>query len=352
MSVDAGAPPLEDHGARTEPARSRRSRAAGLAVCAAGLLVVMWLSVWFGSRDIPFTDVGRLLVEPDGSFDAVAVHAYRLPRTVLGLLVGIALGISGALMQALTRNPLADPGLLGVTQGASTGVVVGVVFLGLGGVLGHVWLALAGAAIASVLVYTLGTAGRGSAAPERLVLAGAALAAVLYAVNTALVMLFPRVFDNYRFWVVGSLAGRDYDVALAVAPFIAAGVVLALLLARPLNALALGDHLGRALGVHVVRTRLGTALAVMLLCGAATAAAGPIWFVGLAVPHVARLLIGPDQRWVLVYSVVLAPLLLLGADVLGRLAGAPGEIEVGIVTAFLGAPVFIALCRRRRLATL
>lgn len=352
MPVAASVGVAAGHRGQTELTRMRRRRIIGLAVALVAFVVVALLSVWFGSRDIPFTAVWRLLVDNVGSHDAIAIHAYRIPRTVLGVVVGIALGLAGALMQALTRNPLADPGLLGVNLGASSGVVVGIVFFGLGGVLGYVWLALLGAALASAVVYTLGMTGRGAAAPERLVLAGAALAAVLYAVNTAILMLFPRVFDNYRFWVVGSIAGRDYSVVLAVLPFIAVGVAMALALARPLNALALGTDLGRALGVRVGRTRVLTALAVTLLCGAATAAAGPIWFVGLAVPHIARFIAGPDQRWVLGYSLLLAPILLLGSDVLGRVLGSPGELEVGIVTAFVGAPVFIALCRRRKLAAL
>jgi len=338
--------------ARSILARSRWIRLTGLAVCLAALFAVALLSVWFGTRDIPLTEVWRLLWADPVSYNAVTIQAYRVPRTLLGIIVGIALGLAGALMQALTRNPLADPGLLGVNLGAATGVVAGVVFLGLGSVLEYVWLALAGAALASVVVYTLGMSGRSSAAPERLVLGGSAVAAVLYAVNTAIVMLFPLAFDDYRFWTVGSLAGRDLSVVKAVAPFIGLGVVIAVLLARPLNALTLGEQLGRALGVHVGRTRVATALAVMLLCGAATAAAGPIWFVGLAVPHIARLIVGPDQRWVLTYSLLLAPILLLASDVLGRVLGAPTEIEVGIVTAFVGGPIFIALCRRRKLAAL
>jgi iron complex transport system permease protein len=283
---------------------------------------------------------------------AVIIHDYRLPRTVLGVLVGVALGLSGALMQALTRNPLADPGLLGVSLGASTGVVLAIGFLGVGTLRGHVWFAFLGAALASLVVYLLGASGRSVPTPARLVVAGAAVTAVLLAFNTAVLLLDPRAFDQFRFWTVGSLAGRRFDVVAVIWPFIAVGVLIALLLARPLNALAMGDQLGRALGVRVGRTRVWGAVAVMLLCGAATAAAGPIGFVGLAVPHVARLIVGPDQRWILAYSLVLAPVLLLGSDVLGRVLGAPGELQVGIVTAFLGAPVFIALCRRRKLAML
>lgn len=328
----------------------KRLRAIGLLVAVVALVLVALLSVWFGTRGIPLSATLALIWHDDGSWNAGVIHDHRIPRTVLGVLVGAALGAAGALMQALTRNPLADPGLLGVSLGAAFGVVIGMAFLGVVTVLGYVWLALAGAAAASVLVYALGLTGRGMATPDRLVLAGAALTAVLYAVNTAILLLNPRAFDSFRFWTAGSLAGRDFTVVLAVLPFIAVGLLLTLTLARPLNAMALGEDLGRSLGAHPGRTRVLGALAVTLLCGAATAACGPIWFVGLAVPHIARLIVGPDQRWVLPYSMLLAPVLLLAADLLGRVLGAPGELQVGIVTAFLGAPVFIALCRRRTLA--
>ncbi|WP_180268872.1 iron ABC transporter permease [Streptomyces sp. Ru87] len=342
-------------GAPPPPARRAAAvslRGLGLLAALAVLVLVALLSVWVGTRGIPFTSTWDVLWHDDGSKAAVIIHDYRVPRTVLGLLVGVALGLSGALMQALTRNPLADPGLLGVSLGASTGVVVAIAFLGVASVLGYVWFAFLGAALASAAVYLLGSAGRTPATPERLVVAGAAVTAVLYAFNSAVLLLDPEAFDSFRFWTVGTLAGRTADVVYVILPFVAAGLVITLALARPLNALALGDQVGKALGVRVGRTRVLGAVAVMLLCGAATAAAGPIGFVGLAVPHAARFLTGPDQRWVLAYSTVLAPVLLLGADVLGRVLGSPGEVQAGIVTAFLGTPLFIALCRRRKLVML
>ncbi|MGW0776887.1 FecCD family ABC transporter permease [Streptomyces sp. NPDC002835] len=355
MSVETRAAPA---GAKDGPAapRVRRSVAAlrglGLLVTLAALLLVGLLSVWVGTRGIPFTSTWSVLWEPDGSQASVIIHEYRIPRTLLALLVGMGLGLSGALMQSLTRNPLADPGLLGVSLGASTGVVVAIAFFGVATALGYVWFAFLGAAAASVLVYVLGASGRTLATPDRLVVAGAAVTAVLMAFNSAVLLLDPRAFDQFRFWTVGSLAGRDMDMVLIALPFVALGLVLALGLAPSLNALAMGDQMGRALGVNVGRTRVLGAVAVMLLCGAATAAAGPIGFVGLVVPHIARFVVGPDQRWMLAYSMLLAPVLLIGADVLGRVLGSPGEIQVGIVTAFLGAPLFIALCRRRKLVML
>ncbi|MEV8533416.1 iron chelate uptake ABC transporter family permease subunit [Streptomyces sp. NPDC051211] len=360
MSIEAEAeigtgtddPPRAPAAPSARRAASAALRGAGVLVCLGVLLLVALLSVWWGSRDIPFTSTWNVLWNPDGSQAAVIIHEYRIPRTLLGMVVGIALGLSGALMQALTRNPLADPGLLGVGLGASTGVVLAIGFLGIASALGYLWFAFAGAAAASVVVYLLGSAGRNLVTPDRLVVAGAAVTAVLWAFNSAVLLLNPRAFDQFRFWTAGSLAGRRMDVFWVVLPFIAVGLVLALALAPSLNALALGDQMGRALGVNVNRTRVIGVIGVMLLCGAATAAAGPIAFIGLVVPHMARFIVGPDQRWLMVYSALIAPILLIGSDVLGRVLGAPGELQVGIVTAFVGAPLFLALCRRRKLVML
>jgi iron complex transport system permease protein len=327
-------------------------RAVGLLIAVGVLVFVFVLSLWVGSRNIPFGSTWQVLLHNDGSTEAVIIHDLRVPRGLMGLLVGGALGLAGALMQALTRNPLADPGLLGVEMGASAAVVVAIAFTGVSTVTGYIWFAFAGAAAASVLVYVLGSSGRSAATPERLVLAGAAITAVLVAFVSAVLVLDAEAFNSFRFWNVGALAGRKMDAVTQVTPFILVGVALALGLARSLNVLALGDQTGKALGANLGRTRALGALAVTLLCGAATAAAGPIAFIGLTIPHVARMIAGSDQRWVLPYSLVLAPILLIGADVVGRVVIAPAELQVGIVTAFLGAPVFIALCRRRKLAEL
>ncbi|MTD55771.1 FecCD family ABC transporter permease [Amycolatopsis pithecellobii] len=338
----------------TEQLREHRSgsRAWGLVLALVLLAFACLVSLWVGAKGIPFTATWDLLWHDNGSSEAAIIQDLRIPRTLLGLLAGAALGLGGALMQALTRNPLADPGLLGVNMGASAAVVIAIGFFGLSSLTGYLWFALAGAAGAAVLVYVLGTAGRGSATPERLVLAGAAITAVVFAFVQAVLLLNPLTFNQFRFWDVGSLASRRMDVVTQVAPFVVIGVVLALSQARALNALALGDQAGKALGAHVGRTRVLVAVAVTLLCGAATAAAGPITFVGLAVPHAVRLLVGPDQRWVLPYSMILAPILLIGSDILGRVIGGAEEVEVGIVTAIVGAPVFVLLCRSRKLARL
>ena len=320
-----------------------------LLVVVLGLFVLLGIAV--GARPIPLGTVWSLLWHDDGSELAYFVRDLRLFRTLLGLLVGAALGLTGALMQALTRNPLADSELFGISVGASAAVVVAVTWFGISALLGYVWFAFAGAAVVYVAVYLLGSTGR-AVTPERMVLAGAAISAVLGSFVGITLLTSPRTFDVFRFWAVGSLSGRGSDVFWQTAPFMVAGCLLALTLGGALNALALGDETGRALGVTIGRTRLLTALAIILLCGAATAAAGPIGFVGLVVPHVARMICGPDNRWVLAYSLVLGPLLLVGPDIVGRFVIAPAELEVGIITAVIGAPVFLALCRRRRIAQL
>jgi iron complex transport system permease protein len=336
------------------PDRTRPTswRAAGLIVAIVVLVLVLFLSISVGARSIPLDRVWGLVLHPDGSEDATIVHDLRIPRTVLGVLVGVALGLAGALMQALTRNPLADPGILGVNAGAATAVVVATALFGAVTPALQVWCAFLGAGAATVVVYGVASRGRSGASPVRLALAGVALTFALYAVVQGITTLKADVFDRYRYWQVGSLAGHDASVVGQIAPFVVAGTVLALALARSLNALALGDDVGRALGASIARTRVLGALAVTLLCGAATAAAGPIGFVGLTVPHVARAIVGPDQRWVLPYSMVLAPILLLAADVLGRVVTRPGELQVSIVTVLVGAPVFIAIVRRGRIAQL
>lgn len=332
--------------------RTTSTRAAGLLIALAALALVALASIAVGAKPIPLPRVWELLLHNDGSPDGIVVHDLRIPRTVLGLLVGAALGVAGAVMQALTRNPLADPGLLGINAGAATAIVLGVALLGVTSATGYVWFGFAGAALASIIVYGVGAQGRSGATPVRLALAGTAVTAALSAVVNGVTIADERVLDRYRFWVVGALGGHDTETIAQVAPFLVAGLLLALALARPLNALALGEDAGRALGAHAGRTRGAGALAVTLLCGAATAAAGPIVFLGLTVPHVARALCGPDQRWVLPYSAVLAPVLLLTADVVGRVVDRPGEIEVGVVCALLGGPVFVALIRRQRIAQL
>jgi iron complex transport system permease protein len=329
------------------------ARTAGLVALLGVLVVVAVLGVAVGARPIPLGTVLDALTAYDPASDEhLIVQTLRIPRTVLGIAVGVALGLAGAVMQGVSRNPLADPGILGINAGAAFAVVIAIYALGIGTLTGYVWFAFVGAAVAAIVVYGLGSLGREGPTPVKLALAGSALTALLTSLTTAVLLMDVQTLDQFRFWVVGSLAGRDAEIARQVLPFLASGAVLALVSARSLNALALGDDVARSLGQRVAVARALSALAVVLLTGAAVAAAGPIAFVGLAVPHVARAITGPDYRWVLPYSAVLAPILLLGADVIGRVVARPGELQAGIVTALLGAPFFIALVRRRKLAEL
>lgn len=346
QTADAPAPP-DAVRARAGAARRRLGLVLGLLALAG----VVALSIAVGSRTIPLDTVWQVLRHDDGSQESIIVYQLRIPRTLLGLGVGAALGLAGALMQALTRNPLAEPGLLGVNLGASSGVVVAIAFLGITSPASYVWFAFAGAAVTAAVVFALGGSGR-FPTPDRQVLAGVSFTAVLGALVWAVLVTRRDAFDRYRHWDVGSLADRDGATLVRLAPFLIVGVLLALSLGGRLNALSMGDEAATALGAHPARIRVLGIAVVTLLCGAATAACGPIWFLGLAVPVLARSITGPDHRWILAYSVVLGPVLLLGADVLGRVLTAPSELQVGIVTAFLGAPVFIAMCRRRKLGAL
>ncbi len=330
-------------------------RAGGLVVALVLLALAVVASLMVGSRGIaPGVVLDALRSGPASptDTDAVIVLEQRLPRTLLGLAVGVALGAAGALMQALTRNPLADPGVLGINWGASAAIVGGIMLFGITTLNGYVWFSLVGAAVVAVVVYLLGATGRSGATPARLALAGTAVGASLQGVIYAAVLVDATTFDQYRVWRVGSLTGRDPQALVQVLPFLVVGIALALGLARALNALALGEETARALGVRVGRIRATTGLAIVLLCGGATAACGPIAFVGLAVPHLARVVTGPDQRWVMPWSMALGGLLVVCADVVGRVVAIPAELEVGVVTAFVGAPVFLAIARRRRVVAL
>ncbi|MFF4218805.1 FecCD family ABC transporter permease [Streptomyces nondiastaticus] len=332
------------------PASRKRNaaRAAGLLAATGLLLLVAIASIAIGAKPLPLEAVRHGLIHASHGEADVIVRDVRLPRTLLGLLAGAALGLSGAVMQALTRNPLAEPGILGVNAGAAAAVVSAITFLGVSSAGDYVWFALLGAAVVAAVVHVLG--GSRGATPVRLALAGTAVTYALYGYVNSVQLMDSAALDRMRFWTVGSLASANADVIRQVLPFIAAGTLLALALARPLNAMALGDDSARALGTRPARTRVLALTAVTLLCGAATAACGPIVFIGLIVPHLVRALTGPDQRWILPYAAVLSPVLLLGADVLGRVVTRPGELQAGIVTAVIGGPVFIHLVRRRRVA--
>ena len=335
------------------PPASRPGRlAGGILALIALLLVSVTLSLALGSNPLDLATVLDALRGAGSAEAQYVVGDLRLPRTVTGIVVGVALGAAGALIQAFTRNPLADPGILGVNAGAAFAVAVGIAFFGLRDIASVVWLAFLGALVVTVAVYLIGSSGRGAADPIRLTLAGVALGAVFAGLTTGMTLSNPDAFDQMRSWHAGSLLGRGFDVLTPVLPFAALGAASALVLAPGLNALALGEDVARAQGANVGGIRIGVIATVTVLAGTATALAGPIAFVGLMVPHVVRWTFGVDQRRILPLSMLLAPSIVLLSDVLGRILIAPAEIPVGIVTPFIGAPLLIALARRRRASTL
>lgn len=330
-------------------ARARR-RIIGVVVLIAVLLLMTVASLLWGARStVPFRAVWQVLTHwTAADVDQGVVLDERVPRTVIGLVGGVALGVAGALMQGVTRNPIADPGLLGVNSGASLLVVLAISIGGVSSVQGYVWFAFAGAGIAALVVYGVSAIGGEGVTPVKLALVGAAFTAVATSLITLVLLTDRRTLQEYRFWQVGSLANRSLDTVVWVGPFLLIGLVLALAAGRMLNVMALGDDVARGLGQDLRRGRLVVVVAVILLCGGATSLVGPIAFVGLMVPHVARWFAGPDYRWILPLSALLGPVLLLGADILGRLIARPGEIEAGLVVAAIGAPVLIVLVRRSK----
>lgn len=328
------------------PASRHLVTALGLLVL---LVVALAASLALGARDVSPAQVWAALVDPvAGDNDHLVVRDLRVPRTLVGLVGGAALGVAGALMQGVTRNPIADPGLLGLNSGASLAVLVAISGLGVTSASGYLWFAFAGAALAAVVVYGAASLGFEGVTPVKLALVGAAFTATATSLITVLLLADTQALDDYRFWQVGSLANRPLDVLLTVLPFVLVGLALALAAGRVLNALALGDDVARGLGQDVARGRLLVVLAVVLLCGSAVSMVGPIAFVGLAVPHLARALVGPDHRWIVVLSALLGPVLLIAADVVGRLVVRPGELEAGLVVALVGAPVLLLIVRRSR----
>ncbi|MDL5156532.1 FecCD family ABC transporter permease [Actinomycetospora termitidis] len=336
----------------------RPRRGAGITATlgiGAVLLVAVVASLAIGPRALPPSVVLDALTAFDPmNPDHLIVTEVRVPRTVIGLLAGLALGPAGVLAQGLTRNPIAEPGILGLNTGAALAVVLAIGLLGIRSLTAYVWFGFLGAGVAALIVAGVagigrsGTVSRGATSPATLALAGAALTAGLGSVTTAILLTDPNAFEDYRFWQVGSLAGRDLGIAGQAAPFVLAGLALALVCGPTLNALALGDDVARSFGRHVERDRVVCGIALVVLAGSATAVAGPIAFVGLTVPHIVRALTGPDHRRLLPLSALAAPTLLLVADVLGRVVATPREVQVGIVTAVLGAPLFIWFVRRKR----
>lgn len=355
MSVDLRTSP-PPRGTAPAPIASRPPsgalRGVGLVVSLALLVAAVLSSLGVGSVQVPWRTAVAALVDFDGSNHHLIVRSLRLPRTIIGVGVGASLAVAGVAMQAITRNPLASPTILGVNAGASFAIVTAVFLLGVVTPAMYVWFALLGAAGVSVLVYAIAAAGGGGVTPVKLALSGAVVTALLASWTSGILVFHQRTLDEVRFWLAGSLAGRELDLFVQVLPFLAVGMVAIAAMARQLNTIMLGDQVAAGLGQRTGRVRIAAALAVVVLAGASVAVAGPIAFVGLAVPHAVRAVVGPDHRWLLPYAAIHGAVLLLAADVVGRVLMRPSEIQVGIVTALVGAPVFIHLVRTRRLAEL
>ncbi|WP_441875597.1 FecCD family ABC transporter permease [Microbacterium gubbeenense] len=331
--------------------RKATARILWLAALAAVLLLLSVASVAIGSRVVGLDEI---VAGVSGSTEGIGEAAVlkRVWRTGLALLVGAALGLAGGVMQGVTRNPLADPGILGVNMGASLAVVVGMAWFGLWTFTGFIWTAIGGAAAAAVFVYVVGSLGRGGATPLKLALAGAATSAAALSFINAVVLPRGDIADQTRSWQIGGVGGAAPSAIAQVLPFLVVGMVVCLASARSLNSLALGDELAAGLGERVAVARAFAALGAVLLCGAATAVAGPIGFVGLVIPHLCRLLVGADYRWLLPFSALGGAALVTLSDIVGRIIARPEEIDVGIITAVVGAPFFIYIVRRQRVREL
>ncbi|MFG2559297.1 FecCD family ABC transporter permease [Streptomyces sp. NPDC048496] len=327
------------------PRRHRRALATAAAVVA--LLVAVLLSLAVGARSIAPSAAFDALLHGGHSDAAEVIRQMRVPRTLIGLMVGAALALAGTVLQGITRNPIADPGILGISQGASVGVVLAIAFAGIHTLTGYVWFAFAGAAIASVAVYAIASRGRGGATPVKLALGGAAINALLVSVTMAVLTTKASALDEFRFWQVGSIAGREAAVAQQIWPFLLVGTVLVLSVARGLDALALGEDMAKGLGQKVATVRVVGGIGATVLTGVGVAAAGPIAFIGLAVPHIARAIVGSDHRWVLPMAALIGPVMLLVSDVVGRIVFPPGEVPAGVMTALIGVPFLVALVRRK-----
>ncbi|MEE4488781.1 FecCD family ABC transporter permease [Streptomyces sp. NPDC050529] len=327
------------------PRRSRRALATAAAVVA--LLVAVLLSLAVGARSIPPSEVFDALLHGGHSDAAEVIRNMRVPRTLIGLMVGASLALAGTVLQGITRNPIADPGILGISQGASVGVVLAIAYAGIHTLTGYVWFAFAGAAIASVAVYAIASSGRGGATPVKLALGGAAINALLVSVTMAVLTTKASALDEFRFWQVGSIAGREAEVAQQIWPFLLLGTILVLCVARGLDALALGEDMAKGLGQKIATVRIVGGIGATVLTGAGVAAAGPIAFIGLAVPHIARAVVGSDHRWVLPMAALIGPVMLLVSDVIGRIVFPPSEVPAGVMTALIGVPFLVTLVRRK-----
>lgn len=311
-----------------------------------GLCVLASLA--WGSKNVGFSQaINTLLNSNDVSFAALVVRE-RIPRTIFGIMAGASLGISGALMQSITRNPIADPSILGVNTGASLFVVIGIAFFNINSANQYIWLALAGAGITAVVVYFIGSIGSGGTTPIKLALAGAATSAVLTSLVSAIILPRSDAMDKFRFWQVGSIGGATWDSIRLILPFVIIGLIISIAATPALNVLALGDEVATGLGVNIGVIRIICAVAGVILSGATTAIAGPIAFIGLMIPHTMRLIFGSNLNGIVPLSAIGGAALLIISDVIGRVIGSPGEVQVGIITAFIGAPILIMIARKAK----
>lgn len=311
-----------------------------------GLLLACFMaSVGLGVADISPQTVYQALTAFDGSTDQLIIRTVRVPRSITALLVGGAVAVAGAMMQGLTRNPLADPGILGINAGAALAVVGSVFWLGTTSLRVYAGFALLGAAIAAITVYALGSLGRGGLTPLNLTIAGAAFTALVSSITTGILILSQRTLEEIRFWLAGSVAGRDLDLVVQVLPYLVVGMVIALVIGKQLTTLSLGEDIAQGLGQRTAWVKVTAAVSIILLAGGSVAIAGPIGFVGLIVPHIVRFWVGMDYRWILPYAAIVGAILLLIADIGARLIIQPQELPVGLVMPLLGAPFFIYLTR-------
>ncbi|NET07714.1 MAG: iron ABC transporter permease [Symploca sp. SIO2B6] len=314
-------------------------------------LLILWLclmaSITLGAADIALGEVYQALRAFDGSTDHLIIRTVRLPRTITAVLVGAALAVAGALMQGITRNPLADPGILGISSGAALAVVVATFVFGTNSLNIYAWLAFLGAGITAITVYFLGSLGRGGLTPLNLTIAGAALTAFISSVTSGILIISQRTLEEIRFWLAGSLAGRDINLLLQVLPYFCIGLLLAFALGKQITTMSLGEDVAKGLGQETVWVKVMAALSIVLLAGASVAIAGPIGFIGLVIPHIVRILVGLDYRWILPYSAILGAVILVVADICARLVIKPQELPVGLMMPLIGAPFFIYLIRSK-----
>ncbi|MBD2438445.1 iron ABC transporter permease [Nostoc sp. FACHB-110] len=320
---------------------------AGLILGILILFTCLVYSVTLGAAAIPFSKVLASFITFDGSYEHLVIQTVRLPRSLFAVVVGAALAVAGALMQGLTRNPLADPGILGIESGAALAVVVTIFIFGSSSLSMFTVVAFLGAGTTAMLVYLLGSLGRGGATPLNLTIAGAAITALISSFITAILILSQRTLDEIRFWLAGSLAGRDFNILFSTLPFVVIGLILAFALGRQITTMSLGDEVAKGLGQQTAWVKILTAISVVLLAGSSVSLAGPIGFIGLVVPHMVRFFIKADYRWILPYSAVVGATLLLVADVAARILLKPQELPVGVMTALIGSPFFVYLAKSK-----